>query len=104
MPFWLQSEMQIAEAYKVLGAVKARAPPGSPQLLLNTVDNFLWNTRGQMCVGDVKVRPQPARYTTEKCQIAAAFRLLVLQGLILDEVVARCRPKVQLMHATVSRD
>ena len=93
--------MQIAEAYRVLGAAKAHAPPGSPQLLLNAVDNFLWNTRGQMCVGDVKVRLKQARCKAEKHQIAAAFQWLVLQGLILDEVIARCRPKVQFVHATV---
>ena len=101
MPLWLQSEMQIAEAYRVLGAAKARAPPGSPQLLLNAVDNFLWNTKGQMCVGDVKVRPKQARCKAEKRQRAAS-QLLVLQGLILDEVTTRCRPKVQSVHATVS--
>ena len=94
-PFWLQSDMQIAAAYRVLGAAKARAPPGSPQLLLNAVDDFLWNTSGQMCVGDVKVRLKQARCKAERHQMAA-FHLLVLQGLILDEVIARCRPKVGL--------
>ena len=102
VPLWVQSEMQIAEAYKVLGAAKAHAPPGSPQLLLNAVDTFLWNTRGQMCVGDVKVRPKPARCKAEKRQTAANSQLLVLQGLILDEVIAKCRPKVQYVHATIS--